>query len=244
FAARRRVAQDDAIAFLLPAVRDFIEQGLDAAPELAEKITQLYLDIYLGEHGLRRARTAAFIYSMRSVLVHTEPDSDPVTTATWIAVATINAATVQAAADAPEPFVLRWTTMHDSKVRDAHAAAEGQRRPPGTWFHVGGENLRYPGDPRGRIDNTINCRCISQPIRLEPVFAVTAAAKEKMMPLESPLAWHGVLAPEEEWSGDARRFTAGSLRNRDLPLPLTWQKAASEGHDGSTVIGRIDSIER
>jgi hypothetical protein len=73
---------------------------------------------------------------------------------------------------------------------------------------------------------------------------VTAAAKEKMMPLESPLAWHGVLAPEEEWSGDGRRFTAGSLRNRDLPLPLTWQKAASEGHDGSTVIGRIDSIER
>ena len=243
FAARRRVMQDDAIATLLPQVRDFIDQGVSAAPELAEVMTQLYIDTYLSEGGDRRARTAGFIHSMRSVLVHTEPDSDPTTVATWLAVAAINAATVQAASDDPAPTLLKWTTMHDTNVREAHAAADRQRRPAGAYFHVGGENLRYPGDPRGRIENTINCRCILQPVPVNQV-ALLAAMKENAMPLESPLAWHGVLAPEDEWSGDGRRFAAGALRNRDLPLPLTWQRASGEGHDGSVVVARIDSIER
>jgi hypothetical protein len=243
FAARRRVMQDEAIASLLPTVRDFVDQGPDAAPELAEKLVQLYLDTYLGEGGERRARTAGFIYSMRGMLAHTEPDSDPTTVATWLAVAAINAATVQAAAEDPAPTVLKWTTMHDTHVREAHAAADRQRRPAGSYFRVGGEYLRYPGDPRGRIDNTINCRCVLQPVPVNQV-ALLAAMKENPMPLESPLAWHGVLAPEDEWSGDGRKFAAGALRNRDLPLPLTWQRASGEGHDGSTVVARIDSIER
>ena len=59
-----------------------------------------------------------------------------------------------------------------------------------------------------------------------------------------PLAWHGVLAPEGVWSGDGRQFKEGSLRFRDLPLPLTWQKSAQPGHDGSVVVGKIERIER
>ena len=247
FAARRRTAQDEAIAFLLPEVKDFIEQGPDAVKELAEKLVRLYLDTYLSEGGDRKARTAAFIHSMKSVLSHTEPDSDPTTAATWLAVATINAATLQAGVDDPRPVLLKWTTMHDRKVREAHAAADRQRRPAGSLFFVGGENLLYPGDPRGSLENTINCRCVLQPVPFygpEAASLAAAAAKEMDMPLETPLAWHGVLAPEGAWSGDGRRFTADSLRNRDLPLPLTWQRATNEGHDGSTVVGRIDSIER
>jgi hypothetical protein len=247
FAARRRTAQDEAIAFLLPEVKDFIEQGPDAVGELAEKLTRLYLDTYLGEGGDRKARTAAFIRSLRSVLSHTEPDSDPTTAATWLAVATINAATLQAGVDDPRPILLKWTTMHDKNVREAHAAADRQRRPAGALFHVGGENLLYPGDPRGSLENTVNCRCVLQPVPFygpEAASLAAAAAKEIDMPLEAPLAWHGVLAPEGIWSGDGRRFALDSLRNRDLPLPLTWQKASGEGHNGSTVVARIDSIER
>ena len=60
----------------------------------------------------------------------------------------------------------------------------------------------------------------------------------------TPLAWHGVLAPEGVWSGDGRQFAPDSLRFRDLPLPLTWQKASGMGHDGSVVIARIETIER
>src|SRR5262245_24433160 len=58
------------------------------------------------------------------------------------------------------------------------------------------------------------------------------------------MKWHGVLAPEGVLSGDGRKFAEESLTWRDLPLPLSWQKATATGHDGSVVVGRIDTIER
>lgn len=73
---------------------------------------------------------------------------------------------------------------------------------------------------------------------------MTATETETEQVLAEPLAWHGVLAPEGVWSGDGRQFAPDSLRFRDLPLPLTWQKATDVGHDGSVVVGSIDSIER
>lgn len=248
FAARRRKEQDQVIAELLPYVTRWINDldNPNRFVDLSEALTQVYLDTYLAEGGDRRARTAGFLYSLRGVVNHTMSTSDPGTTATWLAVATMNAAALQAGVDDVRPVLMKWTTMHDSHVREAHAAADRQRRPPGSVFFVGGENLRYPGDPRGSIENTINCRCVLQPVyvHLDAASLIAASQKETDMPLESPLAWHGVLAPEGAWSGDGRRFALDSLRNRDLPLPLTWQRASGEGHDGSTVVARIDSIER
>lgn len=59
-----------------------------------------------------------------------------------------------------------------------------------------------------------------------------------------PVPWFGVLIPTgtENRSGDRRIFAEGSLRNRDLPLPLTWQKIAAQGHDGAVTVGRIDTL--
>jgi hypothetical protein len=242
FAARRRVSQDSAINALRPAVQRWL-RNIDsehARAEVRELLSELYVQTYHGDGGTRLARTAAFLRSMERMMGETKSSSDAETVAAWLAVATLNAAGVQAAADEPWPMALVWTTMHDTHVRHAHAEADGQRRPPGSTFFVGGQNLRFPGDPRGRLDNTINCRCVLKPVRMKEL---TAAAKENPM-LDKPLAWHGVLAPEDEWSGDGRRFAAGALRNRDLPLPLTWQRASGDGHDGSVVVARIDSIER
>ena len=56
--------------------------------------------------------------------------------------------------------------------------------------------------------------------------------------------WRAVLAPEGIASGDGRKFAPGSLTWRDLPLPLSWQKATALGHDGSVVVGHIDTITR
>lgn len=56
--------------------------------------------------------------------------------------------------------------------------------------------------------------------------------------------WYGVLAPEGVKSGDGRMFAENSLRNRDLPLPLTWQKVGTSGHDNRVTVGRIDNIFR
>ena len=53
-----------------------------------------------------------------------------------------------------------------------------------------------------------------------------------------------MLVPEEVESGDGRKFKAGAISMRDLPVPLLWQIKTGAGHDGSVVVGRIDYIER
>jgi hypothetical protein len=53
-----------------------------------------------------------------------------------------------------------------------------------------------------------------------------------------------MLVPEELESGDGRKFVDGAITLRDLPLPLLWQIKTGAGHDGSVVVGRIDSVER
>lgn len=52
-----------------------------------------------------------------------------------------------------------WHTQEDSKVRDAHARAEGQEAEIDKPFYVGGEQLMYPGDFTGSPGNIIHCRC-------------------------------------------------------------------------------------
>lgn len=53
-----------------------------------------------------------------------------------------------------------------------------------------------------------------------------------------------MLVPEEQESGDGRKFQKGAISMRDLPVPLLWQIKTGQGHDGSVVVGRIDYIER
>lgn len=50
--------------------------------------------------------------------------------------------------------------------------------------------------------------------------------------------------PEEVSSGDERSFKKDSITSRNLPLPLMWQIKTGSGHEGSVVVGRIDTIER
>ena len=60
--------------------------------------------------------------------------------------------------------------------------------------------------------------------------------------LDMDVPLYGVLAPEGVPTGDKRGFDPGSLRYRDLPLPMRWQKVDQPGHDGSVVVARIDNI--
>jgi hypothetical protein len=52
-----------------------------------------------------------------------------------------------------------WVTVGDGKVREEHAAAEGQTIGVDDAYDVGGESLSYPGDPAGSAALTANCRC-------------------------------------------------------------------------------------
>jgi len=56
-----------------------------------------------------------------------------------------------------------WITQGDSRVRNAHMIANGQRRLLKDPFLVGGELLQYPKDTSlgASMGNVINCRCKS-----------------------------------------------------------------------------------
>jgi hypothetical protein len=52
-----------------------------------------------------------------------------------------------------------------------------------------------------------------------------------------------LVIPTELESGDGRKLLKDSLSTRELPIPLLWQPKTGTGHDGSYVVGRIDSCE-
>lgn len=53
-----------------------------------------------------------------------------------------------------------------------------------------------------------------------------------------------IVVPEGVETGDGRKFSKDAITMRELPLPLMWQIKTDEGHYGSVVVGRIDSMER
>lgn len=53
-----------------------------------------------------------------------------------------------------------WISTFDSRTREDHAAANGQVVDMEEDFIVGGERLKYPGDPRASAAQVIRCRCV------------------------------------------------------------------------------------
>lgn len=57
-----------------------------------------------------------------------------------------------------------WGSSFTPESRDAHMAADGTEVPVDGTFSVDGDELRYPGDPRGKAGNVINCLCFTYPV--------------------------------------------------------------------------------
>ncbi|NLH62501.1 MAG: phage portal protein, partial [Ignavibacteriales bacterium] len=69
-----------------------------------------------------------------------------------------NKASVEAAKDGGMKYKI-WLTAIDEKTREWHAEADNQKVSINESFIVMGEELDYPGDPKGSPENIINCRC-------------------------------------------------------------------------------------
>lgn len=54
--------------------------------------------------------------------------------------------------------------------------------------------------------------------------------------------WSAVLARLGVPTGDGRIIAPAAGSSRDLPLPLSWQELSGEGHGGSVVVARIESL--
>ena len=71
-----------------------------------------------------------------------------------------------------------WVATGDDRTRDSHLIAWAQYTEGGNpgpinineFFSVGNSQLRYPGDPIGGADETIQCRCTLVPVivKLDP----------------------------------------------------------------------------
>lgn len=58
-----------------------------------------------------------------------------------------------------QAYEKEWLASLDGRERDAHRIANGQRIASTDPFIVGGEYLKFPGDPGASAGNRINCRC-------------------------------------------------------------------------------------
>lgn len=77
-------------------------------------------------------------------------------------------------------------------------------------------------------------------------ITISPGAEEEEVAVEtsSEFAWEGILAVEGHVTDDRRYLIPGEIEERDLPLTLMVQTINEEGHDGSEVGGRIDSVSR
>jgi hypothetical protein len=155
-----------------------------------------------------------------------------------------------------------WVSTHDQRTRHDHRDADGQRVALDGVFMVGGQSMRFPGDPAGPPGQVVNCRCTmievpaDEPLPSVPEhpwphrdratgfdITVTAAAAAKGGGT-SMASWKGTLAPLGARSGDRRIFSPdGEWSFRELPLPLRWARADAPGHEGAVTIGRITKAE-
>jgi hypothetical protein len=190
--------------------------------------------------------------------------------ATWFATATLGRATFATAA---RSATKTWITMLDENVRDTHADLHGEQRDATDTFTVNTSPpaiMQYPGQPVGPPEAWINCRCV---LAVDVAAAALTAAvapgdprdtddmnqddidteegddeppvpDELIVPIDGDQPVYGVMAPEGVESGDGRSFAPEGLEWRPLPLPLTWQRANDPEHQGSIVVGRVDTIDR
>lgn len=54
--------------------------------------------------------------------------------------------------------------------------------------------------------------------------------------------WSSVLTRLGVPTGDGRIIAPGEGSSRDLPLPMMWQELSGDGHEGSMVVARIESL--
>lgn len=115
------------------ALGDGIEAG-EGVPQLAKRIRGVFGDASVNRSKMIARTEVISTYNGSATLVAEELGDDVIGGMEWIA-------------------------SLDSRVRDEHKGANGDVVAVGGTFDVGGESLKYPGDPSGSAENVINCRC-------------------------------------------------------------------------------------
>lgn len=152
----------------------------------AESRFQYLLAQFIEEHGLNESKIISdtTIRELRQVLIEADKEGlTPVETAKLVSESsnpislrralTISLTETHAAAmwssqtstretakDLGLTTKKEWVAVSDERTRIDHQAANGQTVGINESFLVGGQSLRFPGDPNGSAGNVINCRCV------------------------------------------------------------------------------------
>lgn len=180
FSARRRSAQERIETALRPIVRRALDGSVntDGYQELISEVRDQWRIAYADEAGSTRGHIPGeFIKQVQDTLAKTDRTKADANTidrvSVWLASAILSHSTLTAADDDPEELFLEWVDMNDAKVRHAHEVANGQQRPIGEDFLVGGAKMPYPGYPGVDIALWINCRCTLRPVLAEEALVAS-----------------------------------------------------------------------
>jgi 2'-5' RNA ligase len=269
FAAERGQRTDRAIDRLAPLTTAWLSAfGSDAAlGDLVDAATDVWLETF--EATAPEAYIDAVVGDFRALIGEalsrtTEPESPPADSqvkriATYLATVATNDATWQAF-QAIGGVRMRWVSRRDERTRTTHRAAGGQVRSVVGTFDVGGAQLRYPGDPKGPIEETIECRCVLAPAgRVQRRRGMTASADTEgfedrtsalvvLLPEESDEAnaassediahmtfvWMGEPGDEfdqEQIAEEVQRYAAGTT-----PITVPVERRGELGDDSADVL--------
>jgi hypothetical protein len=94
----------------------------------------------------------------------------------------VNTAARKLEATSATPIGMMWLSRRDNKVREDHAAADGQVVARGEMFTVGGASLRFPGDEAcADLAQLANCRCDAVIVPLEKAAEGAVALGESLV---------------------------------------------------------------
>jgi hypothetical protein len=131
----------------------------------------------------------------------------------------------------------RWLATDDTHTREMHRKADGQVVGITQPFDVWGEGLQFPGDPTGRAENVIQCRCTMEYLftddvdddlddNLEPTTAAKHSLDDDWSELEHPRGADGKFIKK----GTVEYFEAVDALKKAKKV-----KAASEGAEAQAV---------
>lgn len=168
--AAAQVAADIELDIHDAAASAFVRADLDRVIRQTTDTTRKALRESLSDGIANRETLAELVARVGDVFENRRTNA--LTIARTETVRAYNWAATWAWGQAPEVEYVRWVTADDDAVRETHAAAEGQVRRLGDAFEVGEARLEFPGDPNGPAEETINCRCVLDPLDREDAEAL------------------------------------------------------------------------
>lgn len=183
FVGKKRTAQQDLEKALLPLIIDVLAHEPYDWDKVIEEAAHQWGIYYADEAGEAGQAPQAFLDDLRKALAKTSPDKvdkhSPERIGTFLSTAILSHSAMAAAQADEEDLFVEWVSMEDTHVRKAHREADGQQRPIGENFSVGGYKMPYPGYPGVPIELWINCRCT-----LRPVIANSMSASFRDVPTD------------------------------------------------------------